>query len=117
MPFKADFSTSNLLISTSSATSLLRLSPEVEELDLVSSIASTPTLAAAILPGSTTLIHVTSTAITLWEDLTSGKSTAIWQAPGEITSTQIHEDRIVVSTVGRDVHVLKASSASLERIS
>jgi len=63
------------------------------------------------------LVHVTSAAVTLWDDLTAGKSTAIWQAPGEITSAQIHEDHVVVSTVGGDVHVLKASSASLERIS
>jgi hypothetical protein len=96
---------------------LIRLSPEVDELDLVNSIASVSTLAAAVLPGTTILIHITSTAVTLWEDLTTGKSTAIWQAPGEITSAQIHGDRIVVSTVGGDVHVLKASSASLERIS
>jgi hypothetical protein len=115
--FRADSSTSSLLISTTSSTSLLTLSPEVEEVDLVSSIASTPTLAAAVLPGSTILVHATSTAITLSEDLTAGKSTAIWQAPGEITSAQIHEDHIVVSTVGGDVHVLKASSVGLERIS
>lgn len=108
---------SSLLLSTASSTSLLELTPEVQESDLASSIASVPTLAAAILPESTAMIHVTATAITLWEDLISGKSRAIWQAPGEITSAQIHQDHVVVSTVGGDVHVLKASSSSLERVS
>jgi hypothetical protein len=111
------FSISSLLLSTASSTSLLKLSPETEEIDLASEIASTPTLASAVLPGSTILAHVTATAITLWDDLTTGKSLAIWQAPGEITFAQIHQDTIVVSTVGGDVHVFKASSSSLERIS
>jgi hypothetical protein len=108
---------SSLLLSTATSTSLLSLSPEIDEVDLASNIASAPTLAAALLPGTKSIVHVTSTAITLWDDITTGKSAAIWQAPGEITSAQVDEDHVVVSTVGGDVHVLKASSASLESVS
>ena len=94
----------------------MRLSPDVEEIDLASEISSSSTLAAAILPGTSTLIHATATAVTLWEDLKAGKSAAIWQAPAEITSAQVYQDYIVASTVGGDVHILKATSASLERV-
>lgn len=114
--FSLNTSTSSLLLSTSTSTLLLHLSPQVQQIDLVASIASAPTLAAAILPGSRTLVNVTATAVTLWDNVETGKSAAIWQAPGEITSAQISEDRIVVSTVGGNVHVLKASATNLECI-
>lgn len=109
-------SSSSLLYSTAISTSLLNLSPQVTEFDLAPSIASAPTFAAAILPSTKTLIHVTPTAVTLWDDLEAGNSTAIWQAPVEITSAQISEGTIIVSTVGGDVHVLKATSGNLDCI-
>jgi hypothetical protein len=91
------------------------MSSNVVEADLSTTIATTPTLAAAMISGSTITAIVTATAVSLWDDLSAEGALSTWQAPSEITSGQVSGEYIVLSTVGGTVHVLKASSTGIER--
>jgi hypothetical protein len=92
---------------------LLHLSSDVIEAELGAGIAGSPTLAAALLPASSMLIHVSAGGVSIWSDVTNGSASASWQAPAEITAASIHNDVLAVSTRGGNVHVLKADSSSL----
>lgn len=107
---------SSLLLSTAHSTMLLQFSPDITEAELGAGIASSPTLAAALLPGSPMLIHVAASGVSIWSDVTNGSASASWQAPAEITAASIHNDQLAVSTRGGKVHILKATTASLDLV-
>lgn len=94
------------MISTSSFTSLLGLGSDIAELDLPAQASSSPTLAAALLPGSQVLVQVTGTAVTVWSDLSTGVSNGTWTVPSEITAGHVHGELAVVATRGGQVAVL-----------
>ena len=107
-------SQSSLLLSTAQSTMLLHLSSDILEADLGAAIASSPTIAAALLPGSHLLVHVASHGVSIWSDITNASAAASWQAPAEITSASIHDDLLAVSTRGGEVHILRATNSSIE---
>lgn len=95
---------------------LLHLPADIVEADLGAGIASSPTLAAALLSGSPVLIHVAASGVSIWSDVTNGSALASWQAPAEITSASIHNEALAVSTRGGKVHILKATTSSVELV-
>jgi hypothetical protein len=106
-------SQASILLSTATSTSLLHMSPEIREADLASQIASVPSLAAALVPGTTSLVVVTEAAVTLWSDIVTGRSLGTWQAPAQITSAHINAGYVAISTQGGVVHINKATADSL----
>lgn len=83
------------------------------EAELSPSIASSPTLAAALLPASSLLLHVTAAGVALWSDVAVGVAAGSWQSPEEVISASICSDMVAVATRGGQVYVLKATPEGL----
>lgn len=89
------------------------MSAQITEARLCDAIASEPTLAAAYLPSTESLLHVTPFGVSLWKDVTNGSSQATWSATAGITAASISETYVAVAERGGALHLLQASSESL----
>ncbi|WVW86882.1 hypothetical protein I302_108937 [Kwoniella bestiolae CBS 10118] len=109
---------SRLLLSTSSATLLLQVEPEISLIETAQQVSSPPTLAAGILPGADILVQVTPTSIALWSDVTSGLSAGSvdLDKESEIIAAQVHESLVVAAKRGGEVNLFEATPNGLDLV-
>ncbi|KAK8849708.1 hypothetical protein IAR55_005043 [Kwoniella newhampshirensis] len=107
--------TTRLLLSTSSSTLVLQIEPEIAVVDTAQHFASTPTLAAGMLPGGDVLIQVTPHSIEIWSDIASGMCTAsaAVDKESEIITAQVMGDLVIVGRRGGELLLLSASANGL----
>ncbi|ORX37687.1 CPSF A subunit region-domain-containing protein [Kockovaella imperatae] len=103
-----------LLGSTPTSTFVLQIEPEITAVDIPDSIASRPTLSAAVLESS--LVQITACGVVLWSDLASGNQAGNWEVPNgeEIVAGHICGSLVAVARRRGKVDIISASSNGLQ---
>jgi DNA damage-binding protein 1 len=100
---------SDLLLSTSTFTSMLSLNGDIVEIELPPQAASSATLAAEII-ASNALVQVTASGVVIWSDIASGVEAGRWSSPSEITAGHIQGELAVVAVRGGQLVVLSLAN-------
>ncbi|KAL7425176.1 hypothetical protein Q5752_000864 [Cryptotrichosporon argae] len=103
-----------LLLSTTTATAVLSLHPDVSQQPLASSASSMPTLAAALVDGA--LLQATPGGVHLWADVEAGTSIASHAAVPELVAAQIAGSLVVVGARGGELAVFNATRNGIEQV-
>ncbi|ORY34709.1 CPSF A subunit region-domain-containing protein [Naematelia encephala] len=108
----------NLLLSTTTTTSILHLDPEISVAAVSPAIASTLTLAAGLVPDGDILVQVTPRNVSLWADLQAGTriDAADVTEQEEIVAAQVSGSLVAIAKRGGHVQALSASLQGLQDI-